>query len=81
MKSRNVGKTTDDDVKVPGFNVIFVMVVELSNVWHEEGITRSGGLDNKVEPLAGELEAFNDIKFKFSQVTSVYPSQKIKVIH
>ena len=45
----NLGKLeTDDYIEVARFNVVFWMMIKLSDVGHDEGM--NGSLDNKVEP-------------------------------
>ena len=40
MKSGKVGKVTDNYIEIPGFDVIFIMVVELSCAGHDERMKR-----------------------------------------
>lgn len=60
MKSRKVGKVTDDYIEVPGFDIVLIMVVELSCAGHMERM--NGSIDNKVEPG----EPFNNFNFSTS---------------
>ena len=62
-KSRKVGNNGNaiyDYIKVTRFNVVFLMMIELSCARHEERI--NGSPDNKVKPG----EPFNNFKFSLS---------------
>ena len=42
MKHRKVGKVTDNNIKIPGFDIIKLMVIELARVGHEERMNGEG---------------------------------------